>query len=495
VGLATSAARLPERPDSSEFGRGVAVALAAAALYWTTLAPGLLWGDDAELQRLAWVGSDRTDAHSHPLWSALAHVVAGIPIGSIAWRTNLMSAVCAAIAVGILYLAAVRLTRNRAASALAALAFAVSHTHWLHAVRTEVYALFGVLLSLVLLIFAAWRERQRAWQLPLLGLTAGVALLSHQLIVMALPGLALGVWWSSPRGRRVRNLVALAAGGLVGLAVYVAVSGVDSFVHPVHGGGGPLSIFTVPRVIDIVRCVVFVAYQFPLSGPLLLWGAWRMWHDDVALAATLTAIALGDLGFALCFRVPDQYVFYLPSYFVLALFLAWGLRSLGQPWLRAGVRRVALAAVLVLAPPALYRLAPLVASATHIALVTPRTLPGRDNNLFFMFPPKQRERSAERFARGAFAVLPESALVIADWAPLEPLRYLQEVEHERLDLTFVESDPRDRGQVAWMAEQARHRPVCIADDEPAPYYDLVSLRQHFDIRPLGPVFRLVPRGE
>src|SRR5437016_5822821 len=89
----------------------------------STLAPGLLWGDDAELQRMAWTGAERSDAHGHPLWLALARILARISIGSIAWRTNVLSAVCAAVAVGVLYLVAVHITRRRAAAALDAVAF------------------------------------------------------------------------------------------------------------------------------------------------------------------------------------------------------------------------------------------------------------------------------------------------------------------------------------------------------------------------------------
>jgi hypothetical protein len=152
-----------------------------------------------------------------------------------------------------------------------------------------------------------------------------------------------------------------------------------------------------------------------------------------------------------------------------------------------------LGAALVLAPPALYRLAPIVASRTHFALVTPRTLPGRDNNKYFMYPPKQDEHSAERFARGSFAALPESALVIADWAPLEPLRYLREVESLRRDLELVESNARDSSQMSLIAAASPHRAVFIADDEPFPYYDMDALRRRFEIRPVGPVFQLVRR--
>jgi len=350
-----------------------------------------------------------------------------------------------------------------------------------------------VLSALTLLVFSAWRARPDPRRLLLLGLLAGASQLSHMLIVTALPGLALGAWCCSPPGRRVRNLGWFVGGWLVGLAVFLGVSGLGPFLHPVKGKGGPLSILSLPDAKDLVRCVAFAAYQFPLAGPWVVWGAWRTWRDDVPLALTLTTIALGVIGFALCFRVPDQYVFYLPAYLVMAIFLACGVRAMGERWLVPGARSAVLVAALVLAPPAIYRLAPAVASATHLSLVTPRTLPGRDNNRFFMFPPKRDERSAERFARATFAVLPESALVVADWAPLEPLCYLQVVEHSRPDLAFVESDPANRGQLPWLVEESRRRAVFIADDEPLPYYDLAAIRRAFEIRPFGPLFRLVPR--
>src|SRR5262249_58504286 len=101
--------------------------------------------------------------------------------------------------------------------------------------------------------------------------------------------------------------------------------------------------------------------------------------------------------------------------------------------------------------------------------------------------------SADRCGRRAFGVLPESALVGADWAPLEPLRYLQEVEHERPDLALEESRPAYPPQVDSLLEVSRHRAVFIADDEPPPYYDMAAIRRRFVLRPAGPLFMLVPR--
>jgi hypothetical protein len=78
-------------------------------LYVLTLAPGVLDGDSGEWQyMIPLVGV----AHStgYPLYIFLAKFfVSLVPFGSIAYRANLFSAVCAALAVGIFFLLASRL--------------------------------------------------------------------------------------------------------------------------------------------------------------------------------------------------------------------------------------------------------------------------------------------------------------------------------------------------------------------------------------------------
>src|SRR5262245_15314668 len=169
---------LMERPRESALLPATAISVLAGALYVWTLAPGLMWGDDAELQRFAAVGGARADAHAHPLWLWAASLLARLPFGALPWRVNLTSAIFGALTVGLVFLLAERLTRRREAAALAAGALAVSHTFWLHCVRTEVYTVFTALLALTLLGFAAWRERPRALLLAGTGLLAGVSLLS-----------------------------------------------------------------------------------------------------------------------------------------------------------------------------------------------------------------------------------------------------------------------------------------------------------------------------
>src|SRR5437867_2640345 len=105
-----------------------AVGAGAFVLYLATLAPTVLWGDDAELQRRAFTGEIAPGLRGHPLWVVVAHLFTRLPIGDVAFRANLLCAFFAAIAVGLTFAAAWTLTRSASASAIAAGALGVSHT-------------------------------------------------------------------------------------------------------------------------------------------------------------------------------------------------------------------------------------------------------------------------------------------------------------------------------------------------------------------------------
>ncbi len=186
-----------------------AAGLSAFALYVRTLAPGLLWGDSAEFQFAAWLGGF-VHPTGYPLYLMLGwlwtHV---LPWGDPAWRMNLFSALWGGVAVGLLYLVAVRMLQMveptpptplraesgselhdglvgeptpptllpareggesssspyrrggwgvRSLSLAAALIFAVTPTFWSQAVVTEVYTLHAAFVAAILLVALAWAD-------------------------------------------------------------------------------------------------------------------------------------------------------------------------------------------------------------------------------------------------------------------------------------------------------------------------------------------------
>ena len=69
------------------------VGVLGLGLYWATLAPTVLWSDGGHLQLNAVRGLLQGSAGSHPVWVWVAHQFTKIPLGDIAGRVNLVSAV------------------------------------------------------------------------------------------------------------------------------------------------------------------------------------------------------------------------------------------------------------------------------------------------------------------------------------------------------------------------------------------------------------------
>lgn len=467
--------------------------LAGLTLYVVTLAPTVLWGDDAELQRVGWTGGGISLGRGHQLWIAIARCFAHIPWGDPARRANLVSAVFAALALPFVYLAIVRLAHRRRAGFLGAGALAVSHTYWLHAVRAEVYSLHTFFLAAVVWLALRWADEPD--RLGFLGggaFLAGLSLANHLLMLTTLPAL---VWllWHGATPPRWRAWVLAGAAFFLGAVPYLvtrspATAGIGSQGLALAMGLFPLS----PR--DVALWVGFLGYQFPLSLALAPVGLAWLWRRSWRTAVFLVLAYLGSAGFAMSFQVPDQYAFYLPSYLVVALLIGAGLAAVlsWRPGLGRCRRLIMLCALVIMVPVVVYRVTPMVLNRLEINPLSVRALPYRDTNTFFLWPSKRGYLGARRFAEEVLSTLPPNAVLLADWSPLEALEYLQAVEGRRTDVTLIQIYAGHGQQVAFLLEQSETRPVFIAGTER--YYDMTDLRRHFDVIPFGPIYRLERRS-
>lgn len=169
-------------------------------LYLFTLTPSLSAGDNGELTTAAYflgVGH----APGYPFYTLMSKLFTYIPFGNIAWRTNLFSGTCGAIAMIFFYLIMVKvLGQNRIErgfspvvhipALLASVAFAISDNMWAQATMAEVYSLNILQIAFMLLILVYWFEA--VWQhadddvpyygnkyLMAFGFLYGVALANH----------------------------------------------------------------------------------------------------------------------------------------------------------------------------------------------------------------------------------------------------------------------------------------------------------------------------
>ena len=147
---------------------GAALGLAAFALYLATLAPTILYHTDQmkDSAVLPAVAHTLGISHptGHPTYTILTHLFTYLPVGDVAYRVNLASAVFGALTVALHFGVGYRLSRSIAASVLGAVAFGVSGLFWSQAIIAEVYALHVLLLALVLaaivgLVYPLFRDR------------------------------------------------------------------------------------------------------------------------------------------------------------------------------------------------------------------------------------------------------------------------------------------------------------------------------------------------
>jgi hypothetical protein len=115
----------------------------------------------------------------YPLWCLLGKLFTLIPLGSVAWRVNLLSAVLGAMAVGLLALVAGRFTKSFWVSLVAAFLYAGSRDFWGQCVISEVYSLNILLFLLILYLVLRFEDTLRTRWLYLTAFFLGLGLTNH----------------------------------------------------------------------------------------------------------------------------------------------------------------------------------------------------------------------------------------------------------------------------------------------------------------------------
>ncbi len=192
---------MENRPRRAPLDLLVAVLLGAAsfALYAVTLAPTVLVGDGGEFQFVPYLLGV---AHptGYPLYTVLGWLWSHLlPLGDVAYRMNLFSALWAALAVALLYPLTRSLLRQvfpslsllirRLIAVVAAITFAVMPTLWSQAIIAEVYGLHAFFVVLVFYLLLLWGEGRQPKHLLLAALAFGLSMTHHSTTVLLVPAI------------------------------------------------------------------------------------------------------------------------------------------------------------------------------------------------------------------------------------------------------------------------------------------------------------------
>ncbi len=361
---------------------GLLVAGFALFLYLRTLAPTVLYYDRPTLldsamfqAQLATLGI--THPTGYPTYTMLGHLFSYLPIGDLAYSINLFSAIMGGAAVFVLYLVGLRLTGSILGAGIGALAFGIGDTYWSQAIIAEVYTLNALFISSVLLLLLLWRDTRRDRYLLGACFLMGLSLTHHVTSGLLLPGAAIFVFAVDKRTFLRWRIVLKGAGlFLIGLLPYLYLPIRASMNPPMNeadpttparfwelvNGGNLTGVFGTfgPDLIPL-RLSFFGGYMGDEFHVVLLFlamfGAIMAVLKDRASAALLGFLFLTWLAYAIEYEIFDFFLYFIPPYLILALFMAFGVAAVFE-----GVRRLTIgsspalqtAAVLLLFAPLLY---------------------------------------------------------------------------------------------------------------------------------------------
>lgn len=177
----------------------LALIAAIGGAYLTTLHPGVVDADAAELQFMApLLGVCHPPGYAFVVLAG--KLVSEIPLGpSVAWRMNLLSAACATATCVLLAALVRRATGSATAGVVAAGSLAFSSVFWSNALVAEVYAFYALLLTLGLYALVRFVESNRIGWLCASALLMGCCVANRPSEVSVLPaGL---VFWALSRRR------------------------------------------------------------------------------------------------------------------------------------------------------------------------------------------------------------------------------------------------------------------------------------------------------
>jgi hypothetical protein len=249
-------------------GPPVAVGIISFVLVTRGLMPGLSFWDTAELQVVApLMGTAHpTGFPTYVILGWLASVVLQ-PFGDAAFRMNLFSAICVAVAAGVTVDLVRVLTGSRSIGVVAGLGLALTPQVWAIGTHAEAHSLHLALLTILLRLLVGWEDRRRAapgdprrdradrW-LVAATVAFGLAVGNHSLTLLFVPAIAAYLIAVEPGIIRRWRLV---AGCLAALAITLVVVYLEL---PLRAGPfrAPL-VYGTPDTWDGFRYIV-LAEQF-----------------------------------------------------------------------------------------------------------------------------------------------------------------------------------------------------------------------------------------
>ena len=468
----------------------VGVGVVALACYMRTLAPDILFGDSAEYQTL---GYTLGIAHStgYPTYLLLAKLLTFIPLGTVAWRVNLLSALCGAGALVGLYFLIRQLTSGRAGAVLGCLALGTTYTLWSQSSIAETYSPAALCIVGIMLCLWHWQGDPLKRNLSLAAACLLVGIGIHAMVELTPPAIVVFVIWTlagRPKevleGRRLpfrhwlRSFLFAMGGVLCGAAIFLvafwamdlhnpATSFIQTTLIPSRSLWGATSADLATYWQRLYATVVSLQWRGALySGDpnymiselssYLMWtlgidfnflvvilsllGLWVILRRNPHWGAFMLVTGLVLLFIVVNYKVTGKHVYYLATYILMAVAAGAALQ-----FLLNSLRRRFLVKARPRLNAALY---PLAVILLGLLITLPvwgaRFQSLKEGRLTFYEDTYTYPRDLtepRRVAELTLQAAPDNAVILMGWQALFSTAYLANVEKGRTNILFREASP------------------------------------------------------
>lgn len=419
-------------------------------VYLATLCPTLYGGDSGELITVA---HTLGIAHppGHPTYVILGKIFSLLPLGSIAFRLNLMSALFGALTCVLLFLIIIKILpeswHRKPIAFFSSLIFGFSLSFWNFSLFAETYTLHIFFVSLfLLLLFHIKDDEKNFYRLSyLFSSLLGISLGNHPLMAAWIPVFAL--FFLVYKGKEALSFSYISKVllcFLLGFSVYLYL--------PIRGHFNPqFNLSRVTNLSSFLSTLLFVQYRQiqvasqPISlsliyGKVKILAGWIMGEFPLPVLAVMAAsfyylyrrylklflIFLAIFVMALIIYINDQKLFFsvdrasyfIPVYLILSICMAIGIDGIAAGLVKIRRQKLRNALIMVFFAALLFSLA-----------------------IQFNTNYKLNDKSANYLVYDiASAMLdtlePNSVLIVHEDWPTFSLAYMQAVEHRRPDVTI-----------------------------------------------------------
>lgn len=332
-----------------------------AATYGATLLPGI--HDFGDVTKAQFVGRLLGTTHptGYPLYLLVTWAFSWVPMGSLAFRGNALSALFALGTLVLVYRMQRSLGVRNWVALIATCAFGWSSTFWSQSVIAEVYALNSCLVAGVLFSLVRWRtSADHRWFIGACSLYA-ISFGNHLTVVTLLPAVVYAAFAGDRSVLTDRKAMAtVAAAILLGMALYAYpwwrtkagslyleyhVRDFSELVDYVTGERyrKKMFLFTGQDML-FSRLPKFAGQLVGELGPgVVLAPAGALFLEDRWLRNTLCLALLGELVWVIGYDIPDIHIYIIPVALVAAVLAGRGLEAIAAA--STGVRQTAACAV------------------------------------------------------------------------------------------------------------------------------------------------------